>query len=410
MGWESTLTLKAPASGMVAPRRKAPDPKAAIVFSDDQGDRPNFILLPIILITTRPLGHYCQAKPITYYWGTMALVAKLVNALIKLRLIMGTTAYRLTIEPIGQYCTATMTVTIAYLGPEGTYSQLAALAYSLEFEKQWSQPVQLQAFPSIPKAMQATATGLTNLTLVPVENSIEGGVTTTLDTLWRLSQLKIHHALVMPIRHGFLSYAKDLQKIDKVYSHPQALSQCQIWLEQQVPQATLVPTRSTTEALQHLSHNPSIAAISSEWAAQLYSLPILVHDINDHIDNCTKFWVLGRPDSCYRPHRGAYTSLAFTLPVNAPGALLKPLQVFADYAINLSRIESRPAKRALGDYLFFVDLEAGDHASAIDRAIQEMENCTESLMSFGSYDLLAIEGDLTTAKARSAEIESSQPT
>jgi prephenate dehydratase len=293
-----------------------------------------------------------------------------------------------------------MTVTIAYLGPEGTYSQLAALAYSLELERQQKIPVTLQAFPSIPKAMQATADGKTTLTIVPVENSIEGGVTTTLDTLWRLETLRVHRALVMPIRHGFLSYAPDLGHIRTVYSHPQALSQCQNWLERQVPQAALVPTSSTTEALQHLADNPSIGAISSEWAAQLYDLPILAHDINDLADNCTKFWVLGPPNSVVAQPTGTYTSLAFTLPINAPGALLKPLQVFAHHAINLSRIESRPAKRALGDYLFFVDLEADCHQDKTLKAIEELKLCTEQLMDFGSYDLVMVNGDLTAAKTK----------
>lgn len=296
-----------------------------------------------------------------------------------------------------------MAITIAYLGPAGTYSQLAALAYGLAFERQWQTSVKLQAFPSIPRAMQSTAEGTTTLTLVPVENSIEGGVTTTLDTLWRLSYLTIHHALVMPIRHGFLSYAEDLSAIQTVYSHPQALSQCQLWLEQRVPQALLVPTNSTAEALQHLSDNPTTAAISSEWAAELYSLPILMHDINDHADNCTKFWVIGQADSPYQAAQGSYTSLAFTLPVNAPGALLKPLQVLSDYDINLSRIESRPAKRALGDYLFFVDLETSKNYQASKSAIQALSSCTESLVNFGSYDLITTKGSFDAAKARYLE-------
>jgi prephenate dehydratase len=191
-----------------------------------------------------------------------------------------------------------------------------------------------------------------------------------------------------------------------VYSHPQALSQCQLWLEQQVPQATLVPTSSTTEALRHLSDDSTVAAISSEWAAQLYNLPILAHDINDHVDNCTKFWVLRRSDDSYNSPLGkGYTSLAFTLPVNAPGALLKPLQVFAHHSINLSRIESRPAKRALGDYLFFVDLEASRQSLNHQDAIQELSACTESLINFGSYDLIKVDHNLAVAKAKLAALE-----
>jgi prephenate dehydratase len=293
-----------------------------------------------------------------------------------------------------------MTVTIAYLGPEGTYSQLAALAYSLDLEHHTGQPVKLLALPSIPRAMQATAEGLSTITIVPVENSTEGGVTTTLDTLWQLQQLKIYRAMVMPIRHGLLSYAKELATIKMVYSHPQALSQCQRWLEHHLPQAEPIATRSTTEALGHLADNSTVAAISSEWAAELYNLPILAHDINDHSDNCTKFWVLTADNYTSSPAKGTYTSLAFSLPINGPGALLKPLEVFARYDINLSRIESRPTKRSLGEYLFFVDLETSHPVHTRQRALAELLGCTEALVNFGTYDLVAIDPSLAAAKAK----------
>lgn len=293
-----------------------------------------------------------------------------------------------------------MTVTIAYLGPEGTYTQLAALAYSLDLERRSSPPVNLLAFPSIPRAMQATADGVTTLTIVPVENSTEGGVTTTLDTLWQLQQLKIHHALVMPIRHGLLSQATRLSAIGAVYSHPQALSQCQRWLEHNLPHAQLIATRSTTEALEHLADNITVAAISSEWAAQLYNLPILAHNINDHSDNCTKFWVLKGDNRETNTSHGQYTSLAFSLPVNSPGALLKPLDVFARSGINLSRIESRPTKRSLGEYLFFVDLETNAHSQVGQQTLNELLGCTESLVNFGTYDLVTADPSLAAAKAK----------
>lgn len=293
-----------------------------------------------------------------------------------------------------------MTVTIAYLGPEGTYSQLAALAYSLDLEQRTGRPVELRAMPSIPKAMQATAAGLTDLTIVPVENSTEGGVTTTLDTLWQLQQLKIHHAMVMPIRHGLLSHAQDPAVISMVYSHPQALSQCQFWLERNLPQAKLVATRSTTEALEHLADNEVVAAISSEWAAQLYNLPILAHNINDHTDNRTKFWVLKGNNSKDPSPIGQYTSLAFSLPVNGPGALLKALEVFARYGINLSRIESRPTKRSLGEYLFFVDLETSGNTPTGQQAVKELLACTETLINFGTYNLVTVDPSLAATKAK----------
>lgn len=293
-----------------------------------------------------------------------------------------------------------MTATIAYLGPDGTFSQLAALVYSIELERRLRSPVVLQGFPTIPRTIEATASGLTSLSIVPVENSIEGGVTPTLDTLWQVNQLQIHQAMVMPIRHGLLSYAAKLEAVQVVYSHPQALSQCQLWLETWLPWASLVPTRSTAEPLQHLSDNPTVAAIASEWAAELYNLPVLAHQINDHSDNCTKFWVLGPARTGQLANAGCYTSLAFSLPVNAPGALLKPLQVFADHAINLSRIESRPAKRALGEYLFFVDLEASSQEPRGHDAILALEGCTERLINFGSYDLVTVDENLAAAKLR----------
>jgi prephenate dehydratase len=235
---------------------------------------------------------------------------------------------------------------------------------------------------------------------VPVENTTEGGVTTTLDTLWQLQQLKIHHAVVMPIHHGLLSQATHLSAVGAVYSHPQALSQCQRWLEHNLPHAQLIATRSTTEALEHLADNSTVAANSSEWAAQLYNLPILAHNINDHSDNCTKFWVLKGDDQETNPADGQYTSLAFSLPVNSPGALLKPLDVFARSGINLSRIESRPTKRSLGEYLFFVDLETNAYGTIGQQALDELLGCTEALVNFGTYDLVTADPSLAAAKAK----------
>ena len=280
-----------------------------------------------------------------------------------------------------------MVVSIAHLGPQGTYAEAAALAYARWLKQQHKgQEVRLHAYPSIAQTIHATASGETNLTVAPVENSIEGGVTITLDTLWKLDKLQIQHALVLPISHALLSRAETLATIHKVYSHPQALAQCQRWLTQFLPNVDLIPTNSTTEGLQHLEQNPTIAAISSKWAAKLYTLPILAYPINDHSDNCTKFWILSLQPSS----QGSHTSIAFSLPVNAPGALIKPLQLFAATNINLSRIESRPAKRSLGDYRFFVDLESGISQPHTQAALKALESCTETLKIFGSYETLPI--------------------
>ncbi|MBW4657243.1 MAG: prephenate dehydratase [Drouetiella hepatica Uher 2000/2452] len=280
-----------------------------------------------------------------------------------------------------------MDISIAHLGPAGTYAESAALAYSTWLEKTTGNSSILHSYASIAQAIRAAAQGETQMAVVPVENSIEGSVTVTLDTLWQLDKLHIQQALILPIAHALLSTAPDLGAIEVVYSHPQALAQCQAWLEQYLPAVPLVPTNSTTEALQYLKTNPQAGAISSQRAAQLYELPILAYPINDHPDNCTRFWVL----SLEPPQSGSQTSLAFSLPANTPGALLKPLQIFAQRQINMSRIESRPTKRSLGDYLFFIDLEANLESVMVQSALAELQGCTETIKILGSYDILSIE-------------------
>lgn len=279
------------------------------------------------------------------------------------------------------------TITIAHLGPAGTYAETAAITYVEWLKQQIDQDktaLVLTTYPSIPQSLSAIAKHEAQLAVVPVENSIEGSVTYTLDTLWELDNLKIQHALVLPISHALLSDAQEIECIETVYSHPQALAQCQKWLEQHLPSAKLVPTNSTTEALVNLAGAPTTAAIASQRAAELYQLPVLAHPINDRADNCTRFWIIGHDHS----HHGSYTSIAFTLPENKPGALVTVLQMFAQHQINLSRIESRPTKRSLGEYLFFIDLEADMTEPRVQKTLKALEQYTETLKIFGSYSVI----------------------
>jgi prephenate dehydratase len=273
--------------------------------------------------------------------------------------------------------------TIAHLGPVGTYTEAAALICQAWLIENTAQQYQLKSYSSIALTLEAVAQGEVPLAIVPVENSLQGGVTMTMDTLWRLDQIHIHLALVMPIRHALLSRAPSLNQIAKVYSHPQALAQCPQWLAQNLPQATLITTNSTTEGIQYLS-DPTLATISSQRAAALYGEPVLACPINDHQDNCTRFILLSRAPS----PGGGFTSLALSLKANRPGSLLKLLQIFADRDINLSRIESRPSKRSMGDYLFFIDMEADVREPLSQAVLQDLEANTEVLKIFGSYDLL----------------------
>ncbi|MBE9118656.1 prephenate dehydratase [Lusitaniella coriacea LEGE 07157] len=279
-----------------------------------------------------------------------------------------------------------MTLSIAHLGPAGTNTETAALAYAAHLTQTTHQEVLLCAYPNIAQTLHAVAYQEAQLAVVPVENSIGGSVAITLDSFWQLKGLQIQEALVLPIAHVLLSHGESLEQLQTVYSHPQALAQCQDWLERFLPSVRLRATNSTTEALQHLKLELTAGAIASHRAAELYNLPILAEDINDYPDNCTRFWVVGlQPRTS-----GTYLSLAFSMPANVPGALVKPLQTFARQEINMSRIESRPTKRSLGEYIFFIDLEANTANAGVCSALEELKDYTEDLKIFGNYNVLPL--------------------
>ncbi|WP_414527419.1 prephenate dehydratase [Nodularia chucula] len=291
-------------------------------------------------------------------------------------------------------------ISIAHLGPPGTYAEQAAAFYVNWLAEKIGIIATLYPCPSIAKSLQAVVDGQTHLAVVPIENSIEGSVTMTMDTLWQLDSLEIQLALVMPIAHNLVSRAVSLDSIQTVYSHPQALAQCQGWLGKFLPNVQLIPSNSTTEGLKILNQDLTAATISSHRAAQLYNLPILASNINDYAENCTRFWVVSRSqdtgavntvkDLINTSQNATHTSLAFSVPANLPGALLKTLRVFAELGINLSRIESRPTKRSLGEYLFFIDLEAGKNEAQMQSALTQLTMHTEVIKIFGSYHVLPI--------------------
>ena len=287
-----------------------------------------------------------------------------------------------------------MTITIAHLGPPGTYTEQAAIFYLNQLTKSTGVDAVLCPYPSIPQTLRAVDSNSALIGVVPVENSIEGSVTMTLDTLWLLNNVQIQMGLVMPITHMLISCAASIEDIKIVYSHPQALSQCQGWLEQFLPTVQLIPSNSTTAALLQIEQNLTTAAISSQRAAQLYNLPILASSINDNPENVTRFWVVSQTHKAFTQQtdskKASYSSLAFSLPANSPGALVKALQVFACLDINLSRIESRPTKRSLGEYLFFIDAEADVSEPQMQSALAQLGKCTELLKIFGSYNVLQI--------------------
>jgi prephenate dehydratase len=274
-----------------------------------------------------------------------------------------------------------MSLTIAHLGPTGTYSETAALAYAKSLEPQSSR---LISYPSIALALRSIISQETDLAVVPVENSTEGSVVMTLDALWQWDGLQIQRELVLPISHALLSQGASLQHITKVYSHPQALAQCQKWLEAHLPTVEILPTNSTTEAIQRVAGEPTAGAIASPRAAQLYPVPILIEPINDYSDNCTRFWVMGLTPNI----EGDRMSLAFQVK-DMPGALMKPLEVFAKRQLNLSRIESRPTKRSLGEYVFFIDIEIHPpQKDLLVEALAALATYTDVIKVFGYYQVL----------------------
>lgn len=283
-----------------------------------------------------------------------------------------------------------MAISLAHLGPIGTYSEAAALAYAKWLRDNLNQEVVFNLHPSIAVALKSVANQECDCAVVPIENSVEGSVTMTLDSLWQRKNLKILRGFTIPICHMLLSRNNSLEEITTVYSHPQALGQCQKWLETNLPQVKLMPTNSTAEALKFPQQDVQFAAIASARAAQLYQVPILKSQINDRPDNCTRFLVVGLENI----NQGNYLSLAFSLPQNVPGALVKPLQIFADRNINLSKIESRPTKRSLGEYLFYMDLESNVNDPKVQSALKELQEHTEVLKIFGNYDFITVESSL----------------
>jgi prephenate dehydratase len=289
---------------------------------------------------------------------------------------------------------------IAFLGPVGTYGEQAAqrLAALEGIE------AELVPRPGLRAVVQAVATGACEAAVVPVENSVEGGVTACLDALWEHPGIRIRRALVLPIRHALLG-SGPLEGISEVLSHPQALAQCSLWLGQHLPAALQLPTSSTAEAARLVRGSRFRAAIASREAGAEQGLEVLAYPVNDVPGNCTRFLLLRReaPPQEAPPQEGPLVSLAFSLQANRPGALLEALGCFSHQGLNMTRIESRPSKRELGEYIFFVDLEQPPASPALEQALVELRPLCAHLVEFGAYPLTNLAGDEEGAAAQSED-------
>ncbi len=269
---------------------------------------------------------------------------------------------------------------LSYLGPQGTFSEEAALLYAVAGD--W----QLAPYPSIVAAIAAAESGEVEAAMVPLENSLEGSVNATLDALIFDSQLKIRSELVLPVVHNLLGQrGVEVTEARLLYSHPQALGQCRSYIESNLPGIELVAALSTARAVeQMLADTTPALAIGTRRAQQLYGANMLAESIQDGSHNVTRFVVLAGADS--EPTGDDLTSLAFTVPgEERPGTLHQVLQEFAAREINLTRIESRPGKKMLGRYVFLVDMEGHRRDSKLVDALAAIEPNTTMVKVFGSY-------------------------
>ena len=272
---------------------------------------------------------------------------------------------------------------IGFLGPKGSFSHhVAQEAFPADT---------LVAFENLTEVVKAYETGEVDYSVVPVENSIEGSVHETLDYLFHQAAIYAVAEVVQPIQQQLLVTATD-KPVEKIFSHPQAIAQGKKYIRQHYPQAKIEITASTAYAARFVAQHPeeNYAAIAPKTAASEYDLQIIAEDIQEMDENFTRFWLLGQSisDLPLYPKEKKMT-LALTLPDNLPGALYKALATFAWRGIDLTKIESRPLKTALGEYFFIVDIN-NEKANLVSFAIKELETIGITYKILGNYTVYTI--------------------
>ena len=258
------------------------------------------------------------------------------------------------------------------LGPAGTYSHRAARAVAddIDFRQ------------SVTAIVDAVASGSYDRGVIPVENSIEGSVTESLDALGEYD-VAVVREIVTPVQHALLAQREGFET---VASHSQALAQCRGFLEREYPEVALEAVASTAQGVEFAREDPSIAAIGHPANAD-ETLSVLAEGIQDQTSNATRFYAIA--SEAERSDAGGKTSLVVYPNVNYPGLLLELLEPFADRDINLTRVESRPSGRRLGDYVFHVDVEAGLYEDRTQGALEAVDELAENgwVKRLGSYDV-----------------------
>lgn len=266
---------------------------------------------------------------------------------------------------------------LAHLGPRGTYTEAAAIAYDAE--------AVLLPLPTVAAVVASVEAGEAEAAICAIENSVEGGVTETLDQLLREDfELSISGEVVLPIRHALIGAAGvELAAVTVVYSHPQALAQCRERLRELVPNATAVAALSTASAIEGAIAEPGSVAVGSELAARLHDATVYAEDIADAPGNETRFIVLTAED--HEPTGSDKTSIAFTTYHDRPGSLVEVLGQLSKRRLNMTRIESRPTREQLGTYVFLIDFDGHRAASDVADALEAVAESTLLLRVLGSY-------------------------
>jgi chorismate mutase/prephenate dehydratase len=264
---------------------------------------------------------------------------------------------------------------VAFLGPEGTFSHLAA-------RETFGGEADFLAEASIPDVFAAVERGAADHGVVPVENTTEGVVTQTLDTFVE-SELPICAEVVLPIALCLLSQSGRLEDVRRVASHPQPLAQCRAWLDRQLPGAARLELPSTVAASELAAREADVAAVGSRLAAELLGLQVVAAGIQDRRDNSTRFLVVGGREP--EPSGCDLTSVAFTVRKAEAGALHRLLEPFARHGVNLTSIQSRPRKGTPWEYVFFFDLEGHRSEPAVTAALAEAACIAHSARVLGSF-------------------------
>jgi chorismate mutase/prephenate dehydratase len=264
-------------------------------------------------------------------------------------------------------------LTIAYLGPEATFTHQAAIQRFGSSLRYSPQKTISDVFTEVTKCRA-------DYGVVPVENSTEGVVTHTLD-MFVDSDLKIVAQIILPIRHCLVAHCKRAD-IQKLYAHPQSLGQCRAWVQANLPRAEIIETSSNARSAEFAAKEKKAAAIAGELAADKYGVPVLEYDIQDNSSNATRFLVLGR--QCSQPTGKDRTSIMFSV-VHKVGALYRALAPFRRFRLNMTKIESRPSKRKAWEYFFFVDCDGHVNDNKVAKALEQLGEHCSFMKVLGSY-------------------------